>query len=115
MNRRDSLKLLGIGLAVMPLPAFAVGEPGAAVFDSRFANSRLFARGAGTSFDCCHDAAALWFGSLAPHIRGLLPIAGLTTAADAHILADCARDHGLAMSILATHGQLLVWRLARPR
>jgi hypothetical protein len=111
MNRRDSLKLLGIGLATIPLPAFAAGGLRTAVFDSRFESSNLFARGAGMGFDCCHDAAALWFGSLAPRLGALLPIAGLTIAADAHILADCARDHGLAMSILSRHGQLLEWRL----
>lgn len=120
MNRRDSLKALGAGAgaSLVPLSALAREAPAAMVMDSRYAESRLFAGLAAMAFDCRHDAAGLWYAALAGRMPALLPLEGLTTAADACIMADCARDGGLSFEILSAprgSSQLVQWRIESRR
>lgn len=97
MNRRDSLKLMVVGTTVAAWPALALERRAAPVliYDGRFAPARAFAAGAARAFDCQFDAALLWYHSFAGEISGFTAIHGLTTQADAMVLADCARRSGL--------------------
>lgn len=103
MIRRDSLKLLSLGIGasgatLWPMSALAGVGDVRAVFDGRFAMARAFASGYFNAYDCQLDAAALWFGSLLPQHRAGMAIVGLTSPADAMILADCARREGLTFT-----------------
>ena len=104
MIRRESLKLLsvGTGAAMWPFAALASGGDLRAVFDARFSMARAFAAGYANAYDCQHDAATLWFAHLWPQHRPGMTVHGLTTAADAMILADCARRERLAFRICDT-------------
>ena len=76
------------------------------VFDGRFAAARAFAAGHSAVHDCQADAAATWFEDLWPGYRQGMAIVGVTTAADALILADCARREGLACTVDRTAHRL---------
>lgn len=109
MIRRDSLKLLaagvvGTGMALRAGPVLAAGSKTRAVFDGRFAAARAFAQSYAGALDCQRDAATLWFDVLWPHYRPNMTIAGVTTAADAMILADCARREGLVFKVSVSAG-----------
>jgi len=116
--RRDSLKLLSIGTggaALWPVAALAGGGQVHAVFDGRFSAASDFSAGYAIAHDCQHDAATLWFDQLWPQHRPGITIHGLTTAADAMILADCARRERLAFSIsenLNLPSGLIAWNIA---
>lgn len=119
MIRRDGLKLLaasavGTGVALWSGPVLAARAETRAVFDGRFTFARAFAANHSSALDCQEDAAALWFGVLSPQYRTASTIIGLTTAADAMILADCARREGLVFTTLRSIGQsagLVAWQI----
>lgn len=119
MIRRDSIKWLaagavGTGMALRAGSVLAAATETRVVFDGRFFAARAFAAGHATALDCQADAAALWFEVLWPQYRSTTTIIGITTAADAMILADCARREGLvftsARSDNRPHG-LVSWRI----
>ena len=117
MNRRDSLKFLTVtGVIGMSVPvAGAIGGMSVAVYDGRFAEARAFARAATRAFDCGADAASLWYREFAVRADRRLTIHGLTSAADALILADCARREGLTFRAAhppASGAMLVAWTIA---
>jgi len=116
MNRRDSLKLLTLAASAGAFPGIALahGARPIAIYDGRFAEGRAFARTIFRAHDCRHDAAALWFAHFAGKTRPDMVIVGLTSAADALVLADCARREGLGFRQDRTnrrHGPLVAWTI----
>lgn len=119
MNRRDAIKMaaLGIGLAAWPSLVHAADAGRIVIYDSRFPESTTFAASFASKVDCRNDAAALWFNQLARPRFARGEIAGCTTAADAMILADCARREGRVFSRVgdvAGNRQLTIWRISGP-
>lgn len=117
MIRRDILRLGALAAGLLAWPVLAQGSPHARalIYDGRFAEARAFARGAAQAHDCQCDAAALWFRAFAGNAAGFAGIDGLTSAADALILSDCARRDGLRLDRLGTTGaQLVAWRIEKP-
>jgi hypothetical protein len=85
------------------------------VYDGRFRASRDFAKQAAEAFDCGPDAARLWFARLAREPSGSNAIFGLTTPADAMVLADCARRDGRRFTTVAApahNDQLVEWTIS---
>lgn len=115
MNRRDSIKAVALGAGLVARPVVAMAEPaGARVFDSRFAASRAFGAVAQPAFDCQSDAAHIWLTSLT---EGAFPrggVEGLTTQADAMILADLARREERRFTLFGPFGStgLVHWQIA---
>lgn len=118
MNRRDGLKLMALFAATGALPALVTirGANPIAIYDGRFAEARAFARKAQRAYDCRQDAAGLWFSRFAGRGGHDGQIIGLTSAADAMVLADCARREGLRFATLRLPrpGETLIaWTIAR--
>ena len=121
MNRRQSLLAIGAGTSLTLLlivPALAGVREGVAIYDGRFADARTFASGFATRLDCQVDAAALWHRDIlyALPLSGPLsgPLLGLTTPADALILADCGRRAGMLLERIPANGmpsRLVHWRM----
>ena len=109
-----------MGLLVPPLPASSavaveltarIEAIACAGFPAKpdgtlLAAARAFAAGHSAVHDCQADAAATWFEDLWPGYRQGMAIVGVTTAADALILADCARREGLACTVDRTAHRL---------
>jgi len=118
MNRSDCLKLLALATSVCAFPAISIARTNRriAIYDGRFAEARAFARTMGQAHDCRHDAASLWFGQFSGKLDPGAALIGLTSAADAMVLADCARREGLvfAHAHRSGHGgQLIGWTISR--
>lgn len=119
MNRRDSLKFLtaaGMISASAPL-AGAIGAPSMVIYDGRFAAARSFAHQATHAYDCRIDAASLWYREFAGR-ADRHAIHGLTSAADALVLADCARREGLQFREAPSpgpNGMLVAWTITPRR
>jgi hypothetical protein len=118
MNRRDNLKLLLAGSvgAALPARAFAGNGERVFVFDGRFAVARGMAGRVPLALDCQHDAAALWFASLKEMGASGPVIDGLTTPADALVLADFASRDGLRFVALPgplADNRLVEWIITR--
>lgn len=118
MTRRDSLKILALAAGAGALPGLALLKrpAGVAVYDGRYAEARAFARTAQQAHDCQADPASVWFAHFAAPGLTIAEIAGLTTAADAMILADCARREGYAFeAVQPSPGKsaLVAWTITR--
>jgi hypothetical protein len=116
VNRRDGLKLL----IAAPVGGSLLSANGAdaipeAIYDGRFAEARALARRSLVSHDCQRDAAGLWYARFAARTDRSRPLRGLTTQADAMVLADCARREGLLFAQLepARSDGLVAWVIAR--
>lgn len=98
MTRRDSLKIFGLLSGAAALPGLALLRPSAGIliYDGRFTQGRELAQTASQAFDCQADAASTWFTHVADFAATTGRIEGLTTSADAMIIADCARRDGFA-------------------
>ena len=118
MNRRESLSLLLVASAAHALPAFArASNRSVVIFDGRFREACDFAADAGLALDCRVDAALLWYSSGLAAARHIRVVSGMTTAADALVIADCASRSGLRYAHIphAPHASALVcWTLTRP-
>ncbi len=120
MNRRECLTALALTASAGAIPLISLACTGGAggetlaVYDGRFAEARAFARPMDHAYDCRHDAAGLWFGQLAHRRHPGVRIIGLTTGADAMVLADCARRAGQAFRSGAASGdgRLIAWTIA---
>lgn len=114
IRRRSLLKLMGAGMVVAGTPLTA--QPvSILIYDGRFARARAFAADATHAHDCSQDAAQLWYAAFAGRTLPL-PLHGLTTRADALILADLARREGHALSGIrpaAGASQLCLWNIGR--
>lgn len=117
MNRRDAMKLMAIGASAASWPVLALDRTSAfaVIYDGRFAQGRAFALGSSRTFDCQFDAALLWHHHFAAINIPMPVIDGLTTPADALVLADCARRSGWHLSQStspASGSQLIAWRIS---
>lgn len=118
MNRRESLKFLALATSAAAWPTLAIARDRnrIAIYDGRFPEGRAFGRGAARAYDCQVDAARLWFDRFAGRSGCNNTVVGLTGAADAMVLADCARREGLAFTRIEPAGKvgrLVAWTIAR--
>jgi len=119
VNRRESLKfaMLAAGLGLVPGFALARGGSTAVIYDGRYREACAFASGGPAAFDCQHDAAGLWYRHFAGRNRTKGNISGLTCAADALVLADCARREGLRFARIelgaGRSSRLIAWEITR--
>ena len=93
MNRRESLALLVVAAAGQSLPALALArasDQSVAIYDGRYSEACEFAADAAMALDCRVDAALLWYASGLAAARHVHMVSGMTTAADALVIADCA-------------------------
>jgi hypothetical protein len=118
MNRRESLALLVVAAAGQALPAVArASGRSVAIYDGRYSEACEFAADAAVALDCRVDAALLWYSSglaVAHHVH---MVSGMTTAADALVLADCASRSGMRLARIphaTTASPLVCWALTRP-
>ena len=120
MNRRENLSLMLGSAAASLLPsAGRAAERAVVIYDARFPEARAFAAGAPRALDCSHDVAILWYSSQLSTARGPQVAQGMTTAADALVIADCARRAGLQFDPMATGAAapaspLVRWSIRRP-
>lgn len=114
IQRRSLLKLIGAGALAAGAPLAAHPAP-ILIYDGRFARARALAADASHAHDCSRDAAQLWYATFAGRTLPL-PLLGVTTRADALILADLARREGHSLSSMppvAGAPQLCLWAIAR--
>jgi hypothetical protein len=119
MNRRENLGLMltTVAATLLPSPGRAA-ERAVVIYDGRFSEAREFAAGATQALDCSHDAAILWYASHLATARGPQIALGITTAADALVIADCARRAGLQFkptmqSAVTPTSTLVGWAISR--
>jgi hypothetical protein len=117
MNRRESLALLVVAAAGQALPVVArASGRSVAIYDGRYPEACDFAADAGMALDCRVDAALLWYSSGLANARHIQVVGGMTTAADALVIADCASRSGLrfARALRSKRETSLVcWTLTR--
>jgi hypothetical protein len=119
MNRRENLGLMLTTVAANLLPsAGRAAECAVVIYDGRFPEARTFVAGATKALDCSHDAAILWYASHLATARGPQIALGITTAADALVIADCARRAGLQCKpmvhgVAAPTSTLVRWAISR--